>query len=629
MGSAEPPDPADGHQHRSEVERDAAARRREHVGPGGDPVVTTSELPRVPAGGPPPAPTEEGVVLDCGWGRLVFGQTFPNPSDAADVLRAEVAGSRDICLYLREPHVLVSRRQDELFIDPSHTYRLDLPAESWDAGAPAGITIRTLRDTKDAEAVNRIYATNGMVTAPVDVLVENASMPEFVHLVAEQDATGVVVGTITGVDHVEVFDDPESGTSLWCLTADPNDAPPGVGQALLQELANRLAARGRRFVDLSVLAENEGAIRLYERLGFRRVPILCVKRKNPINAHLFLASLPDGYEDLNPYAKIIADEAMRRGIRVEITDAAWGEMRFTNAGRTIVTRESLSELTTAVAMSRCDDKRVTRRVLEAAGLSVPRGRTATGDEADAAFLAEVGGVVVKPARGEQGQGITVGVADAEALVRAVELARQFSADVLIEELSQGEDLRVIVIDYHVVAAAVRRPASITGDGVHDIRTLIHRQSRRRMAATEGESKIPLDATTEEVVAAAGHSLDDVLPSGEHLAVRRTANLHTGGTIHDVTPVLHPDLAAACVAAAQALAIPLTGLDLLVPSPERPEHVFIEANERPGLANHEPQPVAERFIDLLFPGTSALPRLWTPGTAPGTPPGEQGHGGAQA
>jgi hypothetical protein len=29
-------------------------------------------------------------------------------------------------------------------------------------------------------------------------------------------------------------------------------------------------------------------------------------------------------------------------------------------------------------------------------------------------------------------------------------------------------------------------------------------------------------------------------------------------------------------------------------------VFIEANERPGLANHEPQPTAERFVDLLFP-----------------------------
>jgi hypothetical protein len=38
---------------------------------------------------------------------------------------------------------------------------------------------------------------------------------------------------------------------------------------------------------------------------------------------------------------------------------------------------------------------------------------------------------------------------------------------------------------------------------------------------------------------------------------------------------------------------------MVPAADRPEYVFIEANERAGLANHEPQPTAERFVDLLF------------------------------
>jgi hypothetical protein len=38
-------------------------------------------------------------------------------------------------------------------------------------------------------------------------------------------------------------------------------------------------------------------------------------------------------------------------------------------------------------------------------------------------------------------------------------------------------------------------------------------------------------------------------------------------------------------------------------------VVIEANERPGLANHEPQPTAQAFVDLLFPSTQALPRGW--------------------
>ncbi|KAB1914810.1 N-acetylglutaminylglutamine synthetase [Micromonospora sp. AMSO31t] len=587
-------------------------RRRERVGPGGDPVAPgTPEPRREPGDG-------SGVVLDCGWGRLVFGQTFAEQVEVADVLRSEAVGARDICIYLRDPHVLVSRLPDELFIDPSLTYRLPLgerrPAAT-ESGDIPGLAVRPLRDADDADAVNRIYARNGMVTAPVEVLVDNAGTDRFLHLVAE-DATGEVVGTITGVDHVAVFGDPENGASLWCLTVDFNTAPPGTGQALLTALADRLDARGRAYVDLSVLAENSGAIRLYERLGFHRTGTLCVKRKNPINERLFLPAMPAGYDELNPYAKIVADEAMRRGIRVEVTDPRWGELRLSIGGRTVHTRESLSELTSAVAMSRCDDKRVTRRILTEAGLSVPRGRTATGDADDLAFLADVGPVVVKPARGEQGNGITVGVRKPEALTAAVDLARRFCPDVLIEELRAGEDLRVIVIDHEVVAAAVRRPAQITGDGVHDVTELIERQSRRRAAATGGESRIPIDDMTREVVAEAGHRMHDVLPEGQVLAVRRTANLHTGGTIHDVTAELHPAIAEACVTASRALDIPVTGLDLLVPAADRPEHVFIEANERPGLANHEPQPTAERFVDLLFPGTRAPRRLWSPAGAGG-------------
>jgi D-alanine-D-alanine ligase-like ATP-grasp enzyme len=135
-----------------------------------------------------------------------------------------------------------------------------------------------------------------------------------------------------------------------------------------------------------------------------------------------------------------------------------------------------------------------------------------------------------------------------------------------------------------------------------VRELVAETSRRRERATDGESRIPLDETTEEVVGAAGHSLDDVIDDGARLRVRRTANLHTGGTIVDVTDRLHPEIAASAVRASRAIGIPVTGLDFLVPDVGGPEHVFIEANERPGLANHEPQPTVQRFVDLLFPET---------------------------
>src|SRR5690606_15267717 len=156
-----------------------------------------------------------------------------------------------------------------------------------------------------------------------------------------------------------------------------------------------------------------------------------------------------------------------------------GELRLTHGARSVVTRESLSELTSAVAMSRCDDKRLTRRIVSEAGVRVPRGRLATFDEGDRAFLDEVGDVVVKPVRGEQGLGITVGVETPEALEAALARAREHCPDVLIEERAPGDDLRLVVIDGKVVAAAVRRPAEVVGTGEHTVRDLVVAQSRRR------------------------------------------------------------------------------------------------------------------------------------------------------
>ena len=557
------------------------------------------------------------VVVDMGWGRVLFGQTFRSAAAIVAQLRDEAEGRRDICLYARDPHVLVAKAPQELFVDPSYTYRLWLHRTMPRRDPLRGVIVRALSTRDDAEAINRVYVRCGMVPAPADVLWSNQQARHITYLVAEDARTGDLVGTVAGIDHALAFDDPEGGSSLWTLAVDPSSQVPGVGEALVRALAERFTTRGRAYMDLSVMHDNRPAIALYEKLGFERVPVFAIKRKNAINERLFVGE-HEGLEDLNPYARIIADEALRRGVTVDVLDARAGELRLSHGGRSIVTRESLSELTTAVAMSRCDDKRHTRRILARAGLPVAAGRDATFDQGDHDFLADVGEVVVKPARGEQGMGITVGVSADEELDRALDLARSFCPEVLIEERVPGDDLRIVVIDHEVVAAAIRRPAEVVGTGRHTVRDLVEAQSRRREAATGGESSIPLDDETARTVEAAGHSLDDVLAVGERLVVRRTANLHTGGTIHDVTAELHPDLAEAAVEASQAIGIPVTGLDMMVPRADGPHGVFIEANERPGLANHEPQPTVERFVDLLFPTTKALPWGWRPAEADAPP-----------
>jgi len=544
--------------------------------------------------------TKPSASVDCGWGRLIFAQTFAAADDLIALLRQEGPERRDIAFNVRDPHVLLAAAPQELFLDPSHTFRLDLATYRAGRRKPRGFFIRRLSSEADARAVNRIYVARGMVPVRPDFFWSNRDNRAITYFVAEDELSGEIIGTVTGIDHVRAFADPERGASLWCLAVDPQARHPGIGEMLVRRLAEHFSARGAAFMDLSVLHDNEHAIALYEKLGFRRMPIFAVKRKNPINEKLFARPL-DEYDALNPYARLIVDEAHRRGVHVEITDAEGGFFRLSHGGRSVHCRESLSELTSAVAMSICDDKTVTRRVVENAGLAVPRQIVAGEDARDLeAFVKRHGRVVVKPARGEQGMGVAVGLETLEDTQRAIAKAREVCDRVLVEACFEGEDLRLVVIDFRLVAAAVRRPPRIVGDGRRKVRSLIASQSRRRAAATGGESTIPVDAETGRCLAAAGFTLDSIPGEGEEIVVRKTANLHTGGSIHDVTETVHPDLVDAAVKAARAIDIPVVGVDFMVKSPSEPDYVFIEANERPGLANHEPQPTAERFLDLLFP-----------------------------
>ena len=550
----------------------------------------------------PPVPSgRESVrdaVLDCGWGRLLFAQTFETAAPLVEALRAEGPDRRDIAFYVRNPHVLLASAPQELFLDPSHTYRLDLATYRSSRRQPRGFTIRRLMSEADAQTVNDIYAKRRMVQAPPDFLWSHRDDRTLSYFVAEDLTTGAVIGTVTGVNHARAFEDPENGASLWCLAVDPQATQPGIGEALVRRLAEHFRTHGLAHMDLSVMHDNAQAIALYEKLGFRRVHFFGVKRKNPINEALFVG--PSDDHALNPYARIIVDEARRRGIQTDIIDSEGGLFRLSWGGRSVRCRESLSELTSAVALSICDDKRVTRRIVEAAGVRVPRRIDPQDLGAIDEALETYGQLVVKPARGEQGKGVAVGLKTMADVQAALLRARRICPEVLVEEQVEGEDLRLVVIDYEVVACAVRRPPRVIGDGRSTLRALIEHQSRRRAAATGGESSIPIDAETERTLAEAGYGLDDVAGEGEEILVRKAANLHLGGTIHDVTDEVHPVLVEAAVAAARAIDIPVTGIDLMVRAPDQPDYAFIEANERPGLANHEPRPTAERFIDLLFP-----------------------------
>lgn len=230
---------------------------------------------------------KKNVAVNCGWGKLIFGQTFDNHEEIIEYFLNEEDGDRDLAMYVQHHHILQAKAPRLLFIDPSVTYRLWLNNFRIQRRTYDGFQIRPLLNKEDALAVNRIYEKTGLVQTDVATMVKNQRSMVFQYFVAEDTKTRKIIGAITGVDHWYAFQDPDYGASFWSLTVDPNQRANGVGRLLVETMIEFYIARGRNYLDLSVLHDNKPAIELYKSLGFQAVPIYVVKRKNKINRSFY------------------------------------------------------------------------------------------------------------------------------------------------------------------------------------------------------------------------------------------------------------------------------------------------------------------------------------------------------
>ena len=139
----------------------------------------------------PPAPADaslsQGATVHCGWGRLLFGQTFDTAAALAEAFRHEHPDERDIALYVRDPHVVTAHAPHALFLDPSFTFRLDLRAELHKDSPHDGIIVRMASESDEAE-INRIYLARRMVPPKTEFLAEAVEREDVYVLVAEDRA---------------------------------------------------------------------------------------------------------------------------------------------------------------------------------------------------------------------------------------------------------------------------------------------------------------------------------------------------------------------------------------------------------------------------------------------------------
>ncbi len=164
---------------------------------------------RAPAGRPTIWPKCNALV-DCGWGRILFAQTFEDPAGLVSEIRAENPEQRDIAMYVTDPHVLLAAAPAELFLDPSHTFRLNLSTYRPADRRPSGFFVRRMVPDTDADAVNRLYALHRMIEVRPEFFEQQDREARLLtYFVAEDEETGAIVGTVTGIDHCVAYDDPE------------------------------------------------------------------------------------------------------------------------------------------------------------------------------------------------------------------------------------------------------------------------------------------------------------------------------------------------------------------------------------------------------------------------------------
>ena len=362
----------------------------------------------------------------------------------------------------------------------------------------------------------------------------------------------------------------------------------------------------------------------------------------PIDVSELLPDLVDVADEvcLGPSTLLMVRAAEDRGIPwLRISDE-WSLVQLGQGVRQRRIWTAETDRTSAIAETISRNKELTKRMLDAAGVPVPRGRLARSP-AEAWEAAQAVGlpVVVKPLDANHGRGVFLNLATRAEVEAAFPLAREEARrarSIVVEQFIAGVEHRLLVVGSRMVACAQGEYIYVTGDGRHTVAELIDLQinSDARRGNTEAmpNKTVSLDSTVLSQLAQEGVAPDTVPAEGRRVLVKR---IGTHGA--DVTDRVHPEIAAAAVRAARAVGLDVAGIDLVAQDITRPLSeqgaMVCEVNAGPQLLVHTMpssgpgQPVGEMIVAELFPpgDTGRIPVA----VVVGRPDGGGTDGGADA
>ncbi|MEJ8801973.1 cyanophycin synthetase [Pontibacter sp. H249] len=403
----------------------------------------------------------------------------------------------------------------------------------------------------------------------------------------------------------------------------------------LQTMAGMVCSYGRRYgtkqagVDYVVYSYQEERAGVYAAEAAIKITE-ALARNEKVNVIQDVAKLHQIREDeyFGPSTEAIVQEAINRNIPYIQNQAS----ELIHLGYGVYQKHiqaAMCSNTSCFAVENASDKNRTKLILQEGGIPVPQGRTVKSTRELEKAVDELGfPIVTKPLFGNQGKGASINLSTWKDALKGFLEAQRHSQEVMVEQYIQGDDYRLLVIDGKFIAAAKRTPAMVTGDGTSTIRQLVNqvnKDPRRGIGHEKALTHIKIDKISRRILREKGLSLQSIIPAGEILYLKSTANLSTGGTATDVTDLVHPYNVLMAERIAGIIGLDICGIDVMttdiaIPLPET-RGAVIEVNAAPGLRMHIspteglPRNVAEPIINMLFPhkSPSRIPIVAVTGT----------------
>lgn len=315
--------------------------------------------------------------------------------------------------------------------------------------------------------------------------------------------------------------------------------------------------------------------------------------KVPINYDERIEFLKEVLKDelLGPSTKSICDYAMEVGLPiVNLGSGDFYQIGYGKQGKMI--EASISPNTKCISVDIASDKLLTKELLRVQNIPVANGSKVKNIINLLQSAEEIGyPVVLKPQYGNKGNGVILNIKNEIELLNSYKKLKNKFKDMIIEKYHIGKDFRVCVINYNVVAASLRTPPFVIGNGNDSIFELINKLNEDPLRGEDHEkplTKIKLDEDVLGCISEQGKSLMEILNKGEILYLRKNANLSTGGEAVDCTDEICSENINLCIRVAKALNLDICGIDICTEDISKPLYnngVVMEVNAAPGLRMH--------------------------------------------